>query len=349
MDGILSSMGSLFDKKESSNPTPKTSIAQQPSDPKGDAVPTTRTATGSATAPNTATSSSDTNTTSAEATKPKAIDPNNIDLKSINFKNMGSKKTGLNNSDRTDTRIDSNTIAPKAAVPNTTRSSTSIESSETKSANIADSYSVATPDTAATKAFEPKPSTASMATNASGTATTPTKQYSTPVKNTSSSTIGIQDMKAQTSTSFTPSTPSTPASNNGPSGVAQDENRPSAVIGSKITFKGELSGDEDLLIQGIVEGTVSLKGNQLTVGKLGKVKANLSAKNIIVDGNVEGDLIAEDHIAINASSVVKGNIVAERVTLEDGAKFRGSIDMDTDTPLSSKPQGFSKNLSYTDS
>jgi cytoskeletal protein CcmA (bactofilin family) len=111
-----------------------------------------------------------------------------------------------------------------------------------------------------------------------------------------------------------------------------NQQAPSAVIGSKITFKGELSGDEDLLIQGRVEGTVSLKGNKLTVGKLGKVKANLSAKNIIVDGSVEGDIIADEHIAINASSIVKGNLIAARVTLEDGAKFRGSIDMDIDSP-----------------
>lgn len=110
----------------------------------------------------------------------------------------------------------------------------------------------------------------------------------------------------------------------------------SAVVGSKITFKGELSGDEDLLIQGYVEGTITLKGNQLTIGRLGKVKANISAKSIIVDGHVEGDMVAEEHIAINAQSLVKGNISAERVTLEDGAKFRGSIDMNLDEkPLAS--------------
>lgn len=109
-----------------------------------------------------------------------------------------------------------------------------------------------------------------------------------------------------------------------------NEPGPSAVVGSKITFKGELSGDEDLLIQGYVEGTITLKGNQLTIGRLGKVKANISAKSIIVDGHVEGDMVAEEHIAINAQSLVKGNISAERVTLEDGAKFRGSIDMDLD-------------------
>lgn len=114
-----------------------------------------------------------------------------------------------------------------------------------------------------------------------------------------------------------------------------NEPGPSAVVGSKITFKGELSGDEDLLIQGYVEGTITLKGNQLTIGRLGKVKANITAKSIIVDGHVEGDMVAEEHIAINAQSLVKGNISAERVTLEDGAKFRGSIDMDLDEKPSS--------------
>ena len=131
-----------------------------------------------------------------------------------------------------------------------------------------------------------------------------------------------------------PYSAATPHSGGNAGGINSAEDpSPSAVIGSKITFKGELSGDEDLLIQGTVEGSVTLKDNQLTVGKLGKVKANLSAKNIIVDGCVEGDLIAEGHICINASSIVKGNIIAQRVTLEDGAKFRGSIEMDTDTPV----------------
>lgn len=149
-------------------------------------------------------------------------------------------------------------------------------------------------------------------------------------------------MKSRT-TSSTSAVPSN-ADGEPPHDVSlSEELSPSAVIGSKINFKGELSGDEDLLIQGKVEGTVTLKGHKLTVGKLGYVKANLQAKNIIIDGTVEGDILADEHIAINASSIVKGNIIAERVTLEDGAKFRGSIDMDTDAapkeplkPLASK-------------
>lgn len=104
---------------------------------------------------------------------------------------------------------------------------------------------------------------------------------------------------------------------------------PSAVIGPKITFKGELSGEEDLLIQGRVEGTVDLKGHNLTVGKQGIVKANLVAKSIVIEGTVEGDLMGQERISIKASSNVKGNLIADRVTLEDGAKFRGSIDMES--------------------
>ena len=125
------------------------------------------------------------------------------------------------------------------------------------------------------------------------------------------------------------------------------DDSPNAVIGSKISFKGELSGDEDLLIQGTVEGTVNLKGNQLTIGKLGRVKANLTAKNIIVDGNVEGDLIAEEHIAINTSSIVTGNVKTNRMTLQDGATFRGSIDMDIES--SNKASSKSTASSYSSS
>lgn len=108
-------------------------------------------------------------------------------------------------------------------------------------------------------------------------------------------------------------------------------NMAKAVIGSKIIFKGELSGDEDLLIQGQVEGTVKLNGNNLTIGKLGNVKADLSAKSITIDGTVEGDIVADEQIIINASSVITGNVIANRVTLEDGAKFRGSIEMDVES------------------
>jgi cytoskeletal protein CcmA (bactofilin family) len=78
-----------------------------------------------------------------------------------------------------------------------------------------------------------------------------------------------------------------------------------------------------------VEGSIDLKGNHLIIGQQGVVKANLMAKTITIEGTVEGDLIGQERIEIKASSNVKGNLIAARVTLEDGAKFRGSIDMDS--------------------
>ncbi len=115
-------------------------------------------------------------------------------------------------------------------------------------------------------------------------------------------------------------------------GAATSEVRslgPSAIIGSKITFKGELTGEEDLLIEGQVEGTIELKNHHLTIGKQGRVKADVNAKSISIEGTVEGDLTALERISIKASSCLTGNVTADRVTLEDGAKFRGSIEMDT--------------------
>jgi cytoskeletal protein CcmA (bactofilin family) len=111
---------------------------------------------------------------------------------------------------------------------------------------------------------------------------------------------------------------------------------PSAVIGPKISFKGELTGEEDLLILGRVEGTIDLKGNHLIIGSQGVIKADVIAKTITVEGSVEGDIVAAEHIAIKSASQVKGNLKAERVTLEDGAKFRGSIDMDMESKPESK-------------
>lgn len=115
-----------------------------------------------------------------------------------------------------------------------------------------------------------------------------------------------------------------------------------AVIGPKITFKGEIIGEEDLLIQGKVEGSIDLKGNHLIIGQQGVVKANLMAKTITIEGTVEGDLIGQERIEVKSSSNVKGNLIAARVTLEDGAKFRGSIDMD-----SQKSNGTNKQTSST--
>ncbi len=104
--------------------------------------------------------------------------------------------------------------------------------------------------------------------------------------------------------------------------------REQAIIGSSLVVKGDVSGDEDLVIQGNVEGKVVLRNNSITVGKNGQVKADLYGKTISVEGTVQGNLFGEDKIIVRQSGTVHGNLQAPRVTLEDGAKFKGAIDME---------------------
>ncbi len=101
-----------------------------------------------------------------------------------------------------------------------------------------------------------------------------------------------------------------------------------AVIGSSIQINGDLRGDEDLRIEGNVSGTVKLKNSELTIGKSGKVKAGVYAKAIAVDGETTGDLHATECVSIHANARVQGNIIAPRVSIVEGAHFKGSIEMD---------------------
>lgn len=105
------------------------------------------------------------------------------------------------------------------------------------------------------------------------------------------------------------------------------ESSQSAAIGRSITIKGEVSGDEDLLIEGHVDGTVNLKQHSVTIGGDGRVEANVTARLITVEGRVEGNLTAHEQVVLRASARVEGDIAAPRVVLEDGARFRGGVDM----------------------
>lgn len=102
-----------------------------------------------------------------------------------------------------------------------------------------------------------------------------------------------------------------------------------AVVGPSIKIKGELTGEEDLMIQGRVEGRIELKKNNVTVGKKGSVQADIYGKIISVEGEVEGDLFGEEKIIVRKSGMVRGNMTAPRVNLEDGARFKGAIDMES--------------------
>ncbi len=104
-----------------------------------------------------------------------------------------------------------------------------------------------------------------------------------------------------------------------------------SVIGKNIKFRGELIGTEDLHIEGKIEGTVLMEGQNLSIGKEGEINANVHAQTIIINGKLTGDVLAEDIIEIRSSAIVKGNLIAPRIQLDDGGKFRGSMDMiDTD-------------------
>ncbi len=99
-------------------------------------------------------------------------------------------------------------------------------------------------------------------------------------------------------------------------------------IGQSIHIKGELTGNEDLTIEGKVEGKVFLKDHNLTVGANGKIVAEIQAKTVMVLGEVTGNITADDKVEVAATGTMRGDIQAPRVVLADGAKFKGAIDMD---------------------
>lgn len=101
-----------------------------------------------------------------------------------------------------------------------------------------------------------------------------------------------------------------------------------AIIGPSLVIKGDLIGQENVLVQGRVEGSINLTNHSLTVGDEGVVKADVQAKNITVEGKVQGDLRGEEIITIRQTGDFRGTVIAPRVSLEDGCKFKGSVDMD---------------------
>ncbi len=101
-----------------------------------------------------------------------------------------------------------------------------------------------------------------------------------------------------------------------------------SVIGPSIRIKGDLTGKEDLVIQGQLEGEVQLKANNVTVGKEGRIRADIYGRTVHVEGEVKGHLFGEQEVVIRSSGKVQGNIVSPRVVLENGSNFKGSIDME---------------------
>jgi cytoskeletal protein CcmA (bactofilin family) len=98
-------------------------------------------------------------------------------------------------------------------------------------------------------------------------------------------------------------------------------------IGKSVVIKGELSGSEDLTIEGQVEGKIELRQNVLTIGPNGRIKAQVFAKTIVVQGEVHGNITASERIDIRDNGSVDGDLSSPRVAIADGAHFRGAIDM----------------------
>jgi len=104
------------------------------------------------------------------------------------------------------------------------------------------------------------------------------------------------------------------------------------IIGPSMVIKGELSCGEDLYIDGQVEGTIDPKGNRLTVGPNGRVKANVNASAVVVQGKLEGSIQASDRVDLKQSAVVTGDIAAQRISIDEGASFKGRVNIQKEAP-----------------
>ncbi len=144
----------------------------------------------------------------------------------------------------------------------------------------------------------------------------------------------------QPGTSMTPSSPEpvrTPLPVNTGSELSQQP-RPTATpssattgeqatIGKSLVIKGEISGSETLYIDGQVEGSVNMPGNRVIVGRNGTVAANIAAREVVVLGKVRGNINASDRVDVRSEGSLTGDVVAQRISIEDGAYFKGGIDI----------------------
>ena len=112
----------------------------------------------------------------------------------------------------------------------------------------------------------------------------------------------------------------------------------STIIGKSVTIRGELSGKEDLYMDGVVEGTISLPESQLTVGQSARVQADVVVRDIVVHGTVEGNIRATGRIELRESGVMKGDLVAGRLSIEENATIKGKVELSETVAASSSSQ-----------
>jgi len=104
-----------------------------------------------------------------------------------------------------------------------------------------------------------------------------------------------------------------------------------AHIGKSVIIKGELSGSEDLYVDGEVEGTIELEGNNLVIGPNGQVRANVNGKGVVVQGRLEGNIHASERAELRKSAVAIGDILTQRIAIEEGAYFKGKVEMEKES------------------
>lgn len=100
-----------------------------------------------------------------------------------------------------------------------------------------------------------------------------------------------------------------------------------AQIGKSVSIRGDISGSEDIYIDGQVEGSIQLDGNSLTIGPNGRVRANIVAKNVTVSGSVEGNIQVNERTEMRKTAVVTGDVQTRRIAIEEGAYFKGKLEI----------------------
>ena len=103
-----------------------------------------------------------------------------------------------------------------------------------------------------------------------------------------------------------------------------------AHLGKSVVIKGELSGSEDLYVDGNVEGKIELRNHRLTIGPNGDVKADVSAKSIVIQGKLDGIVNASERVELRKSAVVTGDVTTQRIAIEEGAFLKGKVDIQKD-------------------
>ena len=146
---------------------------------------------------------------------------------------------------------------------------------------------------------------------------------------------------SSTGSSSMPVTPAAPAPRPPDPVRSSDPMRGStdvATIGKSVVVKGELSGSEDLIVDGEVEGSISLRGQTCTVGPNGRVRANIEARNVVVHGKVNGDIHATERVELRKTASLAGDISTARISIDDGAFFKGGIDIQKPEPATGKTE-----------